>query len=105
MPGPVPQAPRTSPADSARTSDGRPSITSLIVPKAMPAPGAGASAVLEGRDGYNSGADAVFLSKFTLVVCIMGIPPFGRGVGGVLLVFAPGTSCTSAAATPLFGPA
>ena len=66
---------------------------------------AGASAEREGRDGSNSGGAVVSHYKFMLVAYTMGITQFGRGVGDVPLASAPGTSCTSADATPLFGPA
>ena len=99
------QAPRISRADSAQTSDGRPNISSHIVPMAMLASVAGASAEREGRDGSNSGGAAVSHYKFMLVAYTTGITQFGRGVGDVPPVFAPGTSCTSVDATPLFGPA
>ena len=72
---------------------------------AMLASVAGASAEREGRDGSNSGGAAVSHYKFMLVVYTTGITQFGRGVGDVPLVSAPGTSCTSVDATPLFGPA
>ena len=57
--------------------------------------GVAASVALVGRAGSNNGAVSAFLYKFMLDDCILGIIPSGRGSGGVLLVPAPGISCTN----------
>ena len=70
-------------------------MSSLSVPRGTPVSGVAASVALVDRAGSNNGADNVFLSTFMLVDWIMGTLPIGRGSGGVLLVLAPGISCTN----------